>query len=169
MKFLLTLVLVLSTCKGYSQKCKYDFEKKDPFSGKQQKGITITLAGFGPAALKMAFQSEDKKSLIGLVVALPGKNENYVERGDTLSIALENGSILSLRSIDRYLPNAQVVGANIMSYFTPMYAVSEEELNKLSTVPMKAVKLKLGAQPLVAEVPAKNGEKAMKAASCIQQ
>lgn len=117
----------------------------------------------------MTFQKEEKKFLIGVVIALPGKNENYIERGDTLSIALENGNTISLPSIDRYLPNVQVVEVNILSYFTPMYAVTEEQLQKISTLNMKAVKLKLGAQPLLVEIQEKNGERAMRAASCILQ
>jgi hypothetical protein len=169
MKFYYLLILfVTSAFMAFSQKCKYDFQKKDPFTGKIQKGNSTVLAGFGPMALRLILQSEEKKYLMGIYIALPGKNENYIEKGDTLSIALDNGEKLSFLAIDRYLPSYQAQ-YTITTYYEPKYVINEDELRKLSTTGIKATKLKLGSLPLQAEVPPKNAEKVKKAANCILQ
>lgn len=168
MKIPLMILFLTSAFFAYSQKCKFDFEKKDPFSGKMQKGSSSVLAGFGPNAFRIIFQAEEKKYLVGLYIRLPGvKNENYIQSGNTLSLALDNGEVLTLRAANQYLPNTQAMDGAIATYYTPMYTSSEDEIKRLTVSGIKAAKLKLGSQPLMAEVSQKHGDKIKIAASCI--
>lgn len=41
MKVHFTLAMCFLSFLSYSQKCKYDFEKKDPFTGKLQKVLQL--------------------------------------------------------------------------------------------------------------------------------
>jgi hypothetical protein len=172
MKLCLFLFAFVSGYIAFGQKCKYDVEVKDPFTGKMQKVIKIPtfnstvsqVDGFGLAAAQIYFESKDEKYFLGIHVSLPGKNEKSIAMGDTLSIALDNGQLISVCSGLGSLPAYQT-GYGISSHYDIKYPLRSTELKKLSEAGIIAIKL--ASLAYQAEVPLKTAEKVKKAANCI--
>jgi hypothetical protein len=163
----LVIAFLISSLYSYGQKCKYEYKIKDEVTGKIQQRTSAILAGSGPAALRIIFEKEGERLLVGLHLVLSGRKDIRFEQGDTLSLTLENGEILLVRTMDQYFPLNKVIGLNVMSVYSPLYAVSDNELKKLTILKITAAKIKMGSLPLMVEVSLKKAQKTKTAARCI--
>jgi hypothetical protein len=161
------IAFFVSSFSGYAQKCNYEYNKKDPITGKTFQSTSAILAGSGPAALHLIFEEEEKTFLIGLHLVLSGRNSSELEQGDTLTLVLENKETLSVRAKDQYFPCTQIMEATVMSVYSPLYSIAEEEVKKLAVLKITAVKIKLGSLLLTVEVPLYSAQKTKIAAKCI--
>ncbi len=168
MKKILSILFV--TCIALTiqaQKCKFDFEKKDPFTGKTTIGITATLE----KAWKIGFNRSENDYLIGLAINFAGVKEGIINKGDTLMIALENGEPIILIASDKALPTSDVVGSGgyeqIQTWYQPRYIPNSEQMRQFSLEKVIAIRVYFGTVWYMIEISSKNAEKIIKAASCI--
>ena len=156
------LVMICISLTINAQKCKFDYEKKDPFTGKLTSGITATLA----RPWKIGFNKAGDNYSIGLFTNFAGAKEDIINEGDTLMFALENGNPIILVASDKALPTSDVIGSQIQTWYRPLYIADVEQIRQLSLNKIIAVKIYLGTWYSL-EIPLVNAQKIMQAASCI--
>ncbi|KAA5534807.1 hypothetical protein F0919_09370 [Taibaiella lutea] len=163
---LLSVLLFISTF-SFAQKCKYFLEKKDPFTGKLTLGMSCELL----KTWRIGLAKTDTIYSMDLQVTFPGVMEESINKGDTLMIALENDKPLILFAVDKSSFASDVVGIgngrSIISIYNPFYAVTKEDIIRLSANNIIAVKVYLGPSAYSIDIPEKNAKKITKAASCL--
>ena len=165
-KILLLAVIVCISMTIKAQKCKYDYEKKDVFTGKMTKGITETIK----SGIKLEFKREDESYSIGLSFALRGVNHDIMAKGDTLMIALENSTPLIFVVQANALPTQTAIsqGANgFLSYYNPNYTATVEQIRKLSLNKIIAVKFYVGSDKEEIEVSSRKADNIIQATTCM--
>jgi hypothetical protein len=164
---LLFVILLLGNQKIQAQKCKFDYEKKDPFTNKLTLGITSTLE----KSWKIGFNRADNNYSIGLLINFPGVKENVLNKGDTLMIALENGDPIILFASDIALPSSDVMGSGassqILTFYRAGYIVNIEQMRQLSLNKIIAVRVYIGTIWYTVEISEKNAQKIIKSVICI--
>jgi hypothetical protein len=167
MKKIIFLLLSLAFTSGQAQKCKYDVDKTDAFSGKKTLGTTAKL----PNGALIGFNLSDGKFWIGMFINFFGEKNEKISHGDSLLFKLGNGEILSFYTNDVYAPTSYVNGsgayANVSSYYKPNYDTDSVTIRKMAQYPVTDMKIYMGANNLPVAVDEKYREKVMKAAGCI--
>jgi len=164
------IILLLLTCSlSYGQKCNYDYEKSDPFTGKKMVGIKTTISW----AWKMILNKSDENYSISLFVNFPGVKEEIIQKGDTLMLALDGAEpVIFIAQADAQ-PQSNVVGSgsssNIQTFYTAFYEADIDKLNQISQNIVTACRIYFGELHYTVNVKKRNGKKIMKAARCIQQ
>lgn len=168
MKRIITLVQCLIFTFGYAQKCKYDVETTDAFTGKKTLGISAKL----PNDAAIGFNLANDKLWVGLLIQFFGEKNEKIAQGDSLLLKLSNGEIITLFTNDVVAPTSYVAGSggynpNIASYYKPNYTIDMANMIKLSQVTITHLRVGFGANNITIPVDEKYREKIMKAARCI--
>jgi hypothetical protein len=148
---------------GFAQKCKFDFDKVDAFTGKRTFSMKPDLArGWGMSISNTAGNYD-----IGISVIVGGITRNVINKGDTLMLALESGLPIVLRANAEYAPSSNAAGTTVYSAYSAMYAISREDLQRLGQKKITALRMYVGSTNYTLEVKEKNAEKICKAAACV--
>lgn len=159
-----------------AQKCKYEYEEDDPFSGKLSKGTLTTIF---PASI-----ATNESWTLGIVrmnneftiennISLGGKSNAFLNQGDSIMFATEDGSVISCyanykvgpeTNIDKVMNNKIVTTA-----YLSKYSISKEALEILSQSVLTTVRINIGEQVIQQELKAKHGKDFMNDARCILQ
>ena len=168
MKKTITLLLSIALTSGFAQKCKYDVETTDAFTGKKTVGISAKL----PKGALIGFNLASDKYWVGLYIEFFGEKNEKIAMGDSLLLRLGNGEIITLYTNQESAPTSYIVGqgtayANVKSYYKPDYNTDAATLTKISLNPVTDLKFYMGINNLAISVDEKFREKIMKAAGCI--
>jgi hypothetical protein len=116
------MLLIFTVPQAYSQKCKYDFDKTDPFTGENTKGITVKINN----GFFFGFNKVGNIYDLGLLVTL-SYTENSM-KGDSIILKIVNeqnpsGTLLTLYSIADVKPTLQSA-TNVQYYYSTGSATS---------------------------------------------
>jgi len=166
-KILLITVLSCFIFTLQAQKCKYDYEKTDPFTGKSGKGIVETLEN----SWKIELNKTDQDFFIALHLRFAGISNDIINVGDTLMIAIENGKPLILKSLTKVTPISDAVQvydrAVIQSFYTPTYQATLEQINQLAVSNITSIKIYFNDKWYSLDIETKKAKKIVKAANCM--
>lgn len=164
MKKLSLLFLLTFLCQtSFAQKCKFDYDKADPFTGKRTVSIKPDLAkGWG-----MAIMNTGGNCDISVSVLVGGVTKNMINKGDTLLMAIENGLPIVLSSNAEYAPVSNVAGSTVYTSYTATYSINRKDLKRLAEGKMVALRMYAGGTAFNTEVKEKNALKISKAAECV--
>lgn len=167
MKKIIIILLSLVMTGSYAQKCKYDVETNDAFTGKKTLGTTAKL----PQGALIGFNVSSDKYWVGLFFEFFGEKNEKIAMGDSLLLKLSNEEIFTLYTNDAAAPTSYVAGsgayAQVKSYYKPNYTIDAATVNKISLSPLTDIKICMGANNLNVPVDEKFREKIMRAAACI--
>ena len=153
----------------YSQKCKYNYEKDDPFTGNHIVGITETIS----RSWKIVFTREKDNYSISLVIKFRGVMEDVVGVNDTLLIALEGTKPISLCAAAVSNPTTHLVYfgdyAQYQTSYLVAYQISTEQLEILSNNKPISTRVYIGKNFYTVNIKKGNSKKIAKAAACILQ
>ena len=165
-----TLVFLLFSFHAFtifSQNCKYDFEKADPFTGKTSKSIIETLE----KSWKIELNKTDLNYLIILHLRLAGISNDIIKAGDTLMIALEDAEPLIFRALKDENPKVNSVqifkSYEIQSFYSPGYQATIGQINQLAISKITALRIYFNDKWYGIDIQSKNAKKILKAANCI--
>lgn len=166
-KIITTLLVAFITIGAFAQKCKFDIDKKDAFTGKQTKGISAVLN----KSWMVGFNRSDNAYTLGLLMEFPGAKRDVLSKGDTLMLALDGAPPIVLTAIEGASPNARVVDnyGGILSSYHVQYAISPEQMKMIAQKKCTAARVYFGVTYFSVDVPDKNGLKIVDAANCIMQ
>ena len=170
MKSILMILLSLILTNSYAQKCKYDVETVDAFTGKKTLGTTAKL----PQGALIGFNLSSDKYWVGIFIEFFGEKNDRIAKGDSLMLKLGNGEILTLFANEDFGPTSYVYGqgtaaANVKSYYKPNYTADAATISKIAQSSITDIKFFMGANNLSFAVDEKFREKIMKAAGCISK
>ena len=162
----LIIALLVISCIAYGQKCKYDFQNKDEFTGKTSVGFRTIVT----TAFVLTLSTDGDNHQLTLHLAVPGVTEDFVSPGDTMMIALENSEPLIFVAEQMVSPTA--LAASQTSVYTTLlipYSITDWQLQKLSTCTPTAVRafVNKNTKPLNFTISTKKGETLSKNAICI--
>jgi len=155
--FGLAMLLIFTLPEAYSQKCKYDFDKTDPFTGESGKGITVKINNM----FFFGFNKIGSKYDLSLLVAL-SYTENSM-KGDSIILKVVNeknpgGILLKLYSVEDVKPTLQAA-TNAQYYYSSgsatstlygnyriKYEITEQQLELLSSGLVTDIRLYIGGK-----------------------
>jgi hypothetical protein len=149
------ILIAFSSTTLFAQKCKYDVERKDPFTGKTTQGFGCQLQ----KTWRIGLSKTDTVYSIDLLITFPGDVRVGISKGDTLMIALDNDKPLVLLATVDVAPTSDVVSngysAAVLSYCNPFYGVTKDDIVRLSENKVTAVKVYLGNSSYAIDIPEK--------------
>lgn len=168
-KFLLsTLVLLSVMCimPAQAQKCKYQFDKKDPITGERVRRNFHAINLWA----KMALYRANDDIRFELNMARGGEDNFSIPIGTKVFIKLEDESILELESANKAVPVSFVAGNQIASSFAVSYYITKEQMQKIATNGITFIKAMLIEDlSMNYEISSRKSKKIKKSASCMIQ
>jgi hypothetical protein len=149
-----------------AQKCKYDFDKKDPITGER---IRRNMHNINLWA-KMALYRANDDIRFELNLAKGGEDNFSIPIGSKIFIKLEDESILELKSANKAVPVSFVTGNQVATSFAISYYISKEQMQKIATNGITFIKAMLiGEVSVNYEINKRKSKKIKKSAFCIVQ
>lgn len=175
----LLLIFICSFIPEPSQaqnKCKFDYEEDDPFTGKLSRGTSTTIF---PTSMstheywEIGFDRlNDVYSIINNI-SIAGKSDSYLYQGDSLMFATKDGSIISCYSVEKISPVTQaekVMNHDIITTtYLSKYSISNEQMEILASSPITNIRINIGEQVYQQEIRSRHAKDFMEDAKCILQ
>jgi len=161
----LVMLFMFIATQAFSQKCKFDIDKKDPLSGEQTKGISFKIN----TNWSLGFNKVNNQYFVGMSIVFNGNTREILTPENTIIFKLANGEIITIYAKDNYTPTAQVMGYNIVSRYIALYDISEEDLQKIAASPLVYAKVGVGSVAHQSEFNSKKGTEFQNKAKCILQ
>jgi hypothetical protein len=163
---LLTISLSLSFS-IYAQNCKFDEDKKDPFGS---GNIRSMLNPIGTRWQNWYFQVEQKndKYYLGLRIIQEGKINDLWNKGEKIMVKQANGEIFEFLLQEDVIPGYAVskINGSIWTNYLPKVEITIDDIKKLSTSPVTAVKVTIAKMDLIPAISEKQGKRIMEKSKC---
>lgn len=143
-KILIATSLLLAVTQATAGDCKGVKERVDPFSNKPEKTAQFTIGGM---FTKWTIEMEQKEGAATMRwgIAAQGEFNQKLDVGTKLLLRLEDGTILTLGTIEASTPVTQAVSGggavNVFSVYYLKFGLSEETLGALSKSVVTDVKI----------------------------
>ena len=147
-----------------AQKCKYDYDKKDPITGEITKGNKFTISA---PNWRMSFDRSGDTYFSELKLFCKGNAREIIRKGDVITFKLANNEIVTITAIDDFLPVANANETGVWSQYDGKYSIDPIVLQKIAENPPIFVRMSIESKVYSEEVSAKNGKKIQEAARCI--
>ncbi len=140
------IFILLAVSNLYSQKCKYDIDKKDEITGKTTRAIEVWQKNTGISLIQVG-----DSVMLRIYYATGGVRNEAVKVGDSLIVKLMNEKLIYLTAAQEVLPFAKTTpisqtkngpygGASYSEYLI-LYGVSKTQLKELKASPIKFCRL----------------------------
>lgn len=152
-----------------AQKCKFDIEEKDDFSGKTTIGFRYRLKSpKNYNSITYFLMKDGDEYLIKVDAVLEGAFEKVINPDESiLELRLENKEIIKGVSRDKVAPK-YLVGDRVLTTYTVYYNVGKEFYEKLSNSSPMAIRLsKVSSIDYSEEIKDKWKEKMKEEAKCL--
>jgi hypothetical protein len=160
------LVAVISFSSFSGDKCKYDYEKEDKFSGGVKKYSTCYLVQDDKCTVEIG--SSAGKNYFKLHHNVSGESDEVLSTTDTIQLRLEDGNMVSLVPRTNVKAVSKILVNYIVSYWEPVCNISKGKLKKLSESQIVAVKITIAGKEDIIEVKLKRHAKhLMETAACL--
>lgn len=168
-RFLILTAVLLSAYTAQAQNCKFDEEKKDPFSNELMRK---TAHKIGPATWNWMLTFIQTGSNLGmdLRVVLGGHLQETIGKGNILFLKLENGEVLQLPSLEDATPAHLVATGTIWTNYFFKYQLTDDLKTKMAQSPITDLKIKIGAnETLLPKITEKQTTRIMNTVSCMSK
>ena len=163
--FGLVLLFILIAIQAYSQKCKFDYQKKDQITGAETKGNTFGIKMWW----KLGLNKNGDEYFVGMSINLAGNVRDIITPDNTIIFKLANGEIITINANEEYVPTAQATQNGIVSQFNARFNISKADLKKIASSPLTYIKMTIGPRTYDESFPIKKGESFQSNAKCILQ
>lgn len=158
-----------------AQKCKYDFDKTDPFTKESVKSSTFKL---GPKVIDgrknyevgwtMTLEKNGKDDYISFKIILFGKFDEGMAKGQKIYLRLENDQMIELVSENDVLPS-YMTGVAVYTHYDLRFKVEAATMHKLSEANITNIKMeRIMDKSLTADIDDGKAKKIMNAAACFE-
>ena len=165
---LLTLALFSATS-SFAQKCHFDVDKKDDFTGAHVRNVKAKIGNFFYSWWLLLEQNGTKYN-ITVQSAATGKIEDVIPKGSKILFKLDNDKVVEITVSDDCVPNYNVQDRTIITTWLPKCEVSKETMQQLSQASTSLVRMSIGGKDFTSpQASSKEGKKIMEAAQCLLQ
>jgi len=154
LKNILLLVLpFLFTTLSFGQKCKYDIDETDHFTGVSRKGNTINIFGTTSSGGKkfsslnyweFTVLKTKKEYTVELTFQVNGVMEDEIQIGDSLFLAFTDASPVSFVVTTSSSPVAEIYLNEAATRYSITTACTEATLQKMTQNTPRALRIKIG-------------------------
>jgi len=163
---LLTL-LVLFAISASAQKCHFDVDKKDDFTGEHVRNVKVKIGNFFYSWWLLLEQSGGKYA-ITVQSAATSKIEDVIPKGSKILFKLESGKVLEMIVSNDCVPNYTVQSGTIVTTWLPKCDVTKETMQQLSESPTNLIRMTIGGKDFTSpDASGKEGKKVMESAQCL--
>jgi len=160
------LFLFATTLSLSAQKCKYDYNKKDPITGEATKGIKFDLKLFW----EIGFNRIGTSYFLGMEIDPVGVLVDNLLKGDSFIFKLSNGEIVTIYAREECAPAAKLVWpGGYHTFYSGKYDIDVSSLQKIADNLPTYLRMNIGSKSYEQEISAKEGKKISEAARCILQ
>jgi len=161
----LGILFLFATLSLSAQKCKFDYNKKDPITGEASKGNTAAIARYW----KLGFNRTGDNYHVGMYLAYIGNLRERIQKGDPIMLKLSNGEIVTINAQDEFLPTQQATTTAIYSQYLGKYDIDTITLQKIAENPPTFIRMNIESKVYEKEINSKTGKQIAQAARCILQ
>ncbi len=149
-----------------AQKCKFDYEKKDPLTGAQTKGISFNVKLWW----QLGINKIDDTYNVGAAIRISGNVRDIITPENTLIFKLVSGEIVTIHANSESLPIAQATNQGVITVYTVTYNISVEDLERLASSPLAYLRIGIGSERVYdEEFKEKRGVEFQNRAKCMLQ
>ncbi len=166
---LILIALLLASPLLQAQDCKFDEEKKDPFSNELMRK---TAHKIGPATWNwmLTFTQTGSNLVMDLRVVSGAHLQETVAKGNILLLKLANGEVLQLPSLEDSAPAHLVASGVIWTNYFFKYQLTDDVKAKMAQSPITDLKIKIGAiETLLPKITEKQTNKIMNTVGCMSK
>ena len=170
----LCIIATLNFSYVNAQKCKFDYEKKDPFTGKPSKGNTSAIYPASPISSEYWYLGLNKMGdefYIGMLLQLNGELNTYLEKGDSIMFKLSNNEVVTCYAKERssLTSNVYVAGNQpvLTSQYRSHYDIPTDKLRLFTENLVTYIRMNVGDKVYQREIKEKHAKKLMKNSTCI--
>ena len=120
--------LILTVSQSFSQNCKFDYDKTDPFTNEKQQRLSVR----GNMFFSMAFYRKNDDFRIESYLSMNDAQNFVIPAGSKLDIKLTNGKIISILNVEEAKPASGILGTLVITNFAMSYKVTKEDLGAIA-------------------------------------
>src|SRR5579872_2779034 len=121
-------ILILAASLSFSQNCKFDFDKTDPFTNVKTQRISVR----GNMFFSMAFYRQNDDYRVESYLSMNDAQTFVVPVGSKLDIKLTNGKIISIQNLVAAQPASSMLGSLVITNYSMSYKISKEDLGQIA-------------------------------------
>ena len=153
--------------------CKYDYDKKDPLTGKVTKGISFKIQEkvvLGqPFRCKIGFNRIGETFYLDMELYYVGNIREIIQKNDIFTFKLSNGEVITINSQSDFLPVAQAAPNGVYTMYNAKYDIDAVSLRKIVEFSPTFFRINLESRVYDKELDSKTKNNFTNAAKCILQ
>lgn len=162
-------VTAITSTNTFAQKCHFDVDKKDDFSGEHVRNVRVKVGTFF-YAWWVLLEQKGPKYFITVQSATTGKVDNVIPKGSKVLFKLDNGKVVEMIVSDECVPAFSVQSNTIVTTWLPKGEVSKEIMKQLSESPTTMIRMNIGGKDFDSPgASGKEGRKMAESAACLLQ
>jgi len=165
--FALIMLFAFLTVQIYSQKCLYDYQKIDPITGNEVKGIIFNIDGYFFPSWQLGLNKHGNQYFVSMYISLSGNIRDVITPENTITFKLENDKIITIHANEDYLSTSQATQYGIVSWFNARYYISEDDIQKIASSRLIYVRVSIGTKIYDGSFSKRKGKQFQRNAKCI--
>lgn len=171
----LAMLFTLIAPQAYSQKCKFDYQKKDQITGEETKGNSVNIYSKSMSLVpktssKISFNKIGETYYFEIIIDFHGVVRDIIQKGDAITFKLSNGEVITIYAQNEIIPSAQVIaGERVMTRYKGKYDIDAATLQKIAENMPTFIRANVGSTIYEEEIAVGCGKKIIQAATCILQ
>jgi len=154
-----------------AQKCKFDIDKKDPFTGVATKGILLGIkSNSWSTGIEIGFNKTGDAYFVNIKLTYTGTMRESIPKNAPFMIKLSNGETITIYSQTEYLP--ELVGSlgSVFAVYVAQYDIDANSIQKIAELIPTFFRINLDNNKAYdLEIDSKDKKKITNAAICILQ
>lgn len=153
------------------ENCKYNVDKKDPFTDKAVHAIITPLKFiiFPAFNWQLFLYKEGDSYHLETSVAFAGVVNDVLEKGDSLQFKFENGKIFTAYARDLIIPLISGSDSRVTAYQNAYFPITPEDITLFTVSPVSFVQMNAGVRKFQEKVNEKSAKKIINAALCVMK
>ncbi len=165
----LLALFVFSATSSFAQKCHFDVDKKDDFTGAHVRNVKVKIGNFF-YSWWLLLEQNGTKYAITVQSAATSKIDDVIPKGSKILFKLDNDKVVEIVVSDDCVPNHNVQNNTIITTWLPKCDVSKETMQQLSQASTSLVRMNIGGKDFTSpNASGKEGKKVMEGAACLLQ
>ncbi|TAL61885.1 MAG: hypothetical protein EPN85_03750 [Bacteroidetes bacterium] len=146
-----------------AQKCNFEINGKDEFTGKVRK---LTKDRLKPEFF-LELEKSEENYFFRLIFPYTGALDEGVPKGTEVLLKLSNEEVLKTYTLDDHIPSKQVYVNGFISSVIMNCKVSKDEISQLSKNSISKIRMTLGGKEFTIDISEGKGANIKNSANCI--
>ena len=165
--FTLCALMLLGSNAIFAQKCNFDTDKKDDFTGAHVRTVKHKLGNFF-YKWWILMEQNGPKYFITVQSAGTGKIDDIIPKGSKILFKLDNDKVVEMPVSEDCVPSHTVQSNTIITTWLPKGEISKDAMQKMSESGIVLIRMNIGGKDFDSPSPSgKETEKMRQSAECL--